>query len=72
MAAANPPLKYSAIKVGPNGACLDMLCLGACLEAGCSYKHPMTRIWIDPARAAAAATKLKQGYTAYVTAQGGA
>jgi hypothetical protein len=65
MAAASPPIKYSAIKIGPNGACLDMLCLGRCQEPGCSYKHPLTRISIDPARAAAAASKLKQGYEAY-------
>jgi hypothetical protein len=61
MAAATPPLKYSAIKVGPNGARLDIRCLGACQEAGCSYKHPLTQISIDPARAAAVASKLKQG-----------
>jgi hypothetical protein len=66
MAAASPPIKYSAVKVGPNGACLDMLCLGLCQDPACSYKHPITRISIDPARAAAAASKLKAGYAAYV------
>ena len=70
MAATSPPIKYSAIKIGPNGACLDMLCLGMCKEPGCSYKHPVTRISLDPARAAAAASKLKQGYAAYTEAHG--
>jgi hypothetical protein len=32
MGAPTPPLKYSAIRVGPTGACLDMLCSGACKE----------------------------------------
>jgi hypothetical protein len=65
MAATTPPLKYSTIRVGPTGACLDMLCFGACKEPDCTYKHPTARISIDPARAAAAATKLKAGLAAY-------
>jgi hypothetical protein len=65
MGATTPPLKYTAIRVGPTGACLDMLCFGACKEPDCTYKHPTLRISIDPARAAAAATKLKAGYAAY-------
>lgn len=69
MAASTPPIKYNAIKVGPNGACLDMLCFGLCQDPGCTYKHPLTRISIDPARASAAASKLKAGYAAYVAKQ---
>jgi hypothetical protein len=65
MGATTPPLKYSTIRVGPTGACLDMLCFGICKEPDCTYKHPTARINIDPARAAAAATKLKAGYAAY-------
>jgi hypothetical protein len=71
MTAPVPPLRYATIKVGPTGACLDMLCLGACNDEGCTYKHPATRISIDPARAAAAATKLKAGYEAYRASHGG-
>jgi hypothetical protein len=70
MAAATPPIKYSAIKLGPNGACLDMICLGLCKEPECTYKHPVTRISMDPARALGAAAKLKVGYAAYAVAQG--
>jgi hypothetical protein len=65
MMATVPPLKYTSIKVGPTGACLDMLCLGTCKEAGCTYKHPTTRVGIDPTRAVSAAIKLKLGYAAY-------
>jgi hypothetical protein len=71
MGAATPPIKYSVIKLGPTGACLDMLCFGACKEATCTYKHPVTRVTIDPARAAVTAAKLKTGYAAYVLAHGG-
>jgi hypothetical protein len=42
MAATSPLIKYTAIKVGLTGACLDMLCFGTCKEAGCTYKHPTT------------------------------
>jgi hypothetical protein len=66
MSATTPPIKYSAIKGGPTGACLDMLYLGSCNEPDCTYKHPSTRLSLDPARAAAAASKLKVGYAAYV------
>jgi hypothetical protein len=52
-------------------ACLDMLCLGTCKEATCSYKHPTTRVMIDPAQAVMAAAKLKMGYAAYVITHGG-
>lgn len=70
MGAPTPPLRYTAIRVGPTGACLDMLCLGACKEPECTYKHPTARISIDPARAAAAASKLKAGLAAYEANQG--
>jgi hypothetical protein len=30
MAAHHPPLLYGQVKLGPNGSCLDYLCLGAC------------------------------------------
>jgi hypothetical protein len=30
MAATTPPLRYTSVKIGPTGACLDMLCIGAC------------------------------------------
>jgi hypothetical protein len=71
MNATIPPIKYSVIKGGPTGACLDMLYLGACNEPECTYKHPSTRISLDPARAAASATKLKAGYAAYVAKHDG-
>jgi hypothetical protein len=70
MNAPVPPIRYSAIKGGPTGACLDMLYLGSCNEPDCTYKHPTTRLSLDPARAAAAASKLKAGYAAYVANQG--
>lgn len=52
MGAVTPPIKYTVIKLGPMGACLDMLCLGICKEVSCPYKHPLTGISIDPSRAA--------------------
>lgn len=66
MNAVSPPIRYSNIRGGPTGACLDMLYLGSCNEPSCTYKHPSTRISLDPARASAAATKLKAGYVAYI------
>jgi hypothetical protein len=63
MGAAVP--KYTSVKLKPMGACLDMLCLGACKEIGCTYKHPTMGISIDPARAAMVAAILKAGYAAY-------
>jgi hypothetical protein len=71
MTATTPPLRYTAVKIGPTGACLDMLCLASCKDAGCTYKHPVARVTIDLARAAAAATKLKTGYAAYIARHGG-
>jgi hypothetical protein len=65
MSAPVPPIKYSSIKGGPTGACLDMLYFGSCNEADCTYKHPTTRLSLDPSRAATAASKLKVGYAAY-------
>jgi hypothetical protein len=71
MLATVPPIRYLSIKVGPTGACLDMLCLGACLEPGCTYKHPLAaRLTFDPTWAAAAATKLKAWYIASTASQG--
>jgi hypothetical protein len=57
MAATLPPIKYTAIKLRPTGACLDMICFGACKAAECTYKHPTS--------------KLKNGYAAYALANGG-
>jgi hypothetical protein len=65
-----PPIQNTTVKIGPMGACLDMLCFGACKEAGCTYKHPTTQISFDPVQAARAATKLKMGYAAYGRANG--
>lgn len=36
MRAMTPPIQYSAIRVGPTSACLDMLCFGACKEPKCT------------------------------------
>lgn len=69
MSAPVPPIKYTAIKGGPTGACLDMLYFGSCNEPDCTYKHPTTRISLDPARAATSANKLKLGYAAYIAKQ---
>jgi hypothetical protein len=72
MAATLQLTKYTSLRIGPMGTCPNMLCLGACKEASCTYKHPLTRIIIDPpAQAAAVATKLKAGYDAYKLAHGG-
>jgi hypothetical protein len=72
MGAMMPYIKYTTIKLGPTGACLDMLCLGTCIEASCTYNHPLTQIAIDPSRAAAATgAKIKTSYVAYVLAHGG-
>ena len=69
MSAPVPPIKYTAIKGGPTGACLDMLYFGSCNEPDCTYKHPTRRISLDPARAATSANKLKLGYAAYIAKQ---
>lgn len=47
MGAPTPPIKYSAIRVGPTCACLDMLCFGVCKDHKCTYKHLTARITID-------------------------
>ena len=39
MAAVQPSLKYSAVKIGGNGTCLDMHYFGRCNEPTCNYKH---------------------------------
>jgi hypothetical protein len=69
MNATIPPIKYSLVKGGPTGACLDMLYLGACNKPACMYKNPSTRLSLDPAKAAAVASKLKAGYAAYEAKQ---
>ena len=59
-------LKYSSIKEGPMGACVDMLYLSSCNEEDCTYKHPSTRLNLNPSKAATAARQPKAGYTAYM------
>jgi hypothetical protein len=71
MHAVSPPVKYTNIKLGPTGACLDMLCLGSCKEPSCTYKHPTARVSIDPARASKTAAELKPAYAQYVATHGG-
>lgn len=39
MSAADPPLKYSDVRVGAGGSCLDLHYLGRCKMPGCSYRH---------------------------------
>jgi hypothetical protein len=68
MAAHDPPLQYSNVKMGPNGSCLDYLCFGACKNARCSYKHTEAAS-IPAARADTVAPKLAAAYTAYDAAQ---
>jgi hypothetical protein len=64
MAAHEPPLQYSQIKLGPSGSCLDFLCFGACKNARCSYKHAATAS-IPAARAEQIAPRLGAAYNAY-------
>jgi hypothetical protein len=68
MGAHVPPLQYAQVKLGPNGSCLDYLCLGACKNGQCTYKHTATAS-IATARAEAVAPKLGAAYTAYDAAQ---
>jgi len=68
MAAHDPPLQYSAVKMGPNGTCLDYLCFGSCKTTRCSYKHPAAASVAAP-RAQVVATKLGAAYTAFDAAQ---
>jgi hypothetical protein len=70
MLAHVPPLQYSQVKLGPNGACLDYLCFGNCKNTGCGYKHPETAAVVTAERATAVAAKLGTAYTAYNAAQG--
>jgi hypothetical protein len=49
LAVTSPLIKYSAIKLGPDGVCLDMLRLGQCKEPGCTYTHLFTHIFLDSA-----------------------
>jgi hypothetical protein len=67
MAAHQPPLQYGQVKLGPNGSCLDYLCLGACKNSQCTYKHSATAT-IAASRAEAVAPKLGAAYTAYEAA----
>jgi hypothetical protein len=69
MAAHIPPLQYAQIKLGPNGACLDYICFGACKNASCTYKHAATTA-VPAARAESVAPKLGAAYNAYDAAQG--
>jgi hypothetical protein len=68
MAAHAPPLSYNQVKLGPNGACLDFLCFGACPNTKCIYKH-MASMSIKYDRAAAVAPKLGACFSAYNAAQ---
>jgi hypothetical protein len=69
MAAQDPPLQYSQVKLGPNVSCLDYLCFGACKSSSCTYKHAATAA-VPAARAEAVAPKLGAAYSAYDVAQG--
>jgi hypothetical protein len=64
MAAHDPPLNYSQVKMGTNGACLDYICFGACRNARCSYKHQAS-CSIQATRAETVAPKLGAAYSAY-------
>jgi hypothetical protein len=44
MVAHIPPLSYNQVKLGPNGACLDFLCFGACRNAKCDYNTSTRRL----------------------------
>jgi hypothetical protein len=68
MGAHVPPLQYAQVKLGPNGSCLDFLCLGACKNGQFTYKH-MTTASNATARAEAVAPKLGAAYNAYDAAQ---
>jgi hypothetical protein len=68
MTARTPPLSYDQVKLGPNGACLDFLCFGACRDAKCNYKHSAsTSIKLD--RATAVDPKLGACFSAYDASQ---
>jgi hypothetical protein len=68
MGAHVPPLQYAQVKLGPNGSCLNFLCLGACKNGQCTYKHTETAS-IATARVEAVAPKLGAAYNAYDAAQ---
>jgi hypothetical protein len=68
MAAHNPPLQYSQVKLGPSGSCLDYLCFGSCKNRHCSYKHVETAS-IQQSRAESVAPMLGAAYAAYDAAQ---
>jgi hypothetical protein len=68
MGAHVPPLQYAQVKLGPNGSCLDFLCLRAYKNGQCTYKHTATAS-IATARAEAVAPKLGAAYNAYDAAQ---
>jgi hypothetical protein len=68
MAAHDPPLQYTQVKLGPSGSCLDFLCFGACKNSRCSYKHAAAAS-VQTARAEAVAPKLGAAYSAYDAAQ---
>jgi hypothetical protein len=64
MAAHEPPLTYTQVKMGPNGSCLDYLCFGVCKNPRCSYKHGAS-CTIQATRAETVAPKLMEAYNAY-------
>jgi hypothetical protein len=64
MAAHDPPLQYTQVRLGPSGSCLDYLCFGNCKNSRCSYKHTETAS-IQASRAEAVAPKLGAAYSAY-------
>jgi hypothetical protein len=69
MNAPQERLKYSEVRMGPSGSCLDMHYFGRCSTEGCAYKHGVVGA-VPEARATKILPKLKVAVAEYVLAQG--
>ena len=63
MNAVNPPVKYTDLKIGAKGTCLEMNLFGACRNTRCTYQHLEAKP--TDARAQAIAATLQRAGEAY-------
>jgi len=68
MTVPNHPIKYSDIRLGAPGGCLDYCYLGCCKDPSCTYNHMPTGP-VQDSKAKKVAEHLKKAGDAYTAAQ---
>ena len=71
MQAPVPAIKYSELKLGSAGSCLQMHVFGGCTVPGCTFRHSGFVAKLTDKQASSAATVLARGITAYLESHGG-